>query len=148
MINAHVSHRTETQAAVPVRKISSRGFWLLFAIEGLLLAGLLALALQFLLPARSPLTSASDYAQVRSAIQAAAQGSSTEPLVEVAPGVNVPQGAVGGFELHGYTYYYYREGQQNVDPLSRGAIARDQVEMVSREQIGNDMVVTYRMSSK
>ena len=148
MINAHVSSHADSKPATQVRRLSQRSFWLLFVLEGLLIAGILLLVLYLLVPAQAPLAQTGDYATVRAAIEARLNGVVDDPLVELAPGVTARTSAVGGFTLNGYTYYYYREGQRGFDPLSRNAIARDQVELVSREQIGRGFIVIYRVSSK
>ena len=146
MLNIH-STRATTTTAVPVRRIGQRAFWLLLAIEGLVLGALLLFAIQMLLPAQAPLAQSSDYATVRTAIQSRLSGSVADPLVDVAPGATARLSNVGGFVLNGYTYYYYREGQHNFDPLSRGILAAEQVELVQREQLSGNTVVIYRVHS-
>lgn len=148
MINARVSSRADSKQATQIRHLSQRGFWLLFVLEGLFIAGILLFALYLLLPAQAPLAQAGDYATVRAAIQSRLNGSVDDPLIEVAPGITAPSSAVGGFTLNGYTYYYYREAQRGFDPLSRGILTRDQVELVSRDQIGRQVLVIYRVPSK
>ena len=147
MFNAHASSLAGSKPAVQVRRFGQRAFWLLFAMVGLLFVGILLLALSSLLPPQAPLAQSRDYATVRAAIQSRLRDPA-EQLVEVAPGVSAPASNVGGLTLNGYTYYYYREGRANFDPLSRGSIARDQVELVSREPFGQDVVVIYRVPSK
>jgi len=148
MINTQVSKRADSKPTARIWRIGQPGFWLLFVLEGLLIAGMLVFALYLLVPARAPLAQTADYATVRAAIQARLSGAVDDPPVEVAPGISARTSNVGGFTLNGYTYYYYREGQPGFDPLSRGAITRDQVELVSREQIGREAIVIYRMPSK
>jgi hypothetical protein len=148
MINAQVSTLADRKPATQVRRIGQRGFWLLFAFEGLCIAGMLILVLHLLLPARAPLAQAGDYAAVRAAIEARLNGATDDPLIEVAPGVTARSSNVRGFTLNGYTYYYYRDGQPGFDPLSRGAVARDQVELVSRAEVGRNPLVIYRVLSK
>jgi len=131
-----------------VRRIGQPAFWLLFAFEGLLLAGALLLVLQVLLPARAPLAQSDDYATVRAAIQSRLGGAVADTSIEVAPGTSAPRSSVSGFTLNGYTYYYYREGRAGFDPLSRGVFTSDQVEFVSRDRLGSDIVVIYRVPSK
>ncbi len=138
MINAQVSSRADTTSAVPICHISQRGFWLLFVLEGLFIAGVLLFVLYLVLPTQAPLTQTGDFVTVRSVVQAHLSGTTADPLIEVTPGVTAPASSVGGFALNGYTYYYYREGQPGFDPLSRGALTRDQVEIVSRDQLGPD----------
>jgi len=148
MYNAHATRAAASVATSPIRRLGQRSFWLLFVIEGCFVAGMLLLALYILLPARAPLAQSGDYAAVRAAVQSRLSGAVADPLVEVAPGTSARLSSAGGFTLNGYTYYYYREGQASFDPLSRGTLARSQVELVSRERIGGDMVVIYRLPSK
>jgi hypothetical protein len=148
MFNAQASSLAGGKRAAQVRRLGQRAFWLLFAVEGLFIAGILLLAFSLLLPPQAPLAQSGDYATVRAAIQSRLSGAAADPLVEVAPGLSAPASSVGGFALNGYTYYYYREGRANFDPLSRSLVARDQVELVSREALGRDIVVIYRVPSK
>ena len=148
MINAQVSSRADTTSAAPIRHISQRGFWLLFVLEGLFIGGMLLFVLSLVLPAQAPLVQTGDFVTVRSVVQAHLSGATDDPLIEVAPGVTAPSSSVGGFALNGYTYYYYREGQPGFDPLSRSALTRDQVEIVSHDRFGPDMIVIYRVLSK
>jgi hypothetical protein len=148
MFNAQVSHHSELAPAAPVRRISQRGFWLLFIVEGLIVVGMLLFVLSLLLPAKAPLAQTADFATVRSAIQAHLSGAVQDPLVTVAPGVQARSSQVGGFALNGYTYYYYEEGQPSYDPLSRNQVSRAQVEMVSREPFNSSTIVIYRVISK
>jgi len=89
MINAQVSSCADSKPAAQVRHLSQRGFWLLFVMEGLLIAGILLLVLHLLVPAQAPLAQTGDYATVRAAIQARLNGAVDDPLVEVAPGVKL-----------------------------------------------------------
>jgi len=101
----------------------ARGFWLLFAIEALFVAGMLALALALVLPSRAPLARSADFATVRDAVWARVNGTINDPLTDIAPGISVRASSVRGFTLNGRIYYYYFEGQRGFDPLSRGAVA-------------------------
>ena len=148
MINAQVSSHADRKPATEVRRIGPRAFWMLFAFIGLCIAGMLILVLPLALPLRAPLAQARDYATIRAAIQARLNGSIDDPLIGVAPGVTARLSNVGGFTLNGYTYYYYREGQPGFDPLSRGAITPDQVELVAHDEIDHAPVVIYRVLSK
>jgi hypothetical protein len=147
MFNAHAPSLADSRPAVQVRRIGQGAFWLLFGLVGLFVASILLLAISLLLPPRAPLAQSGDFATVRAALHARLSDP-TDPLTEVAPGVSVPASSVGGFALNGYTYFYYREGRANFDPLSRGAVAREQVELVSREALGQDVLVIYRVLSK
>ena len=145
MLNIHTTRATTT--AVPTRHVGQRAFWLLLACEGLILGVLLVLAIQLLTPAQAPLAQSADYATVRAAIQSRLNGSVDDPAIDVAPGATARLSNVGGFVLDGYTYYYYREGQRNFDPISRGVLAPEQVELVQREQFSGETVVIYRVHS-
>jgi hypothetical protein len=147
MFNAHASSLAGSKPAAQVRRVGQRIFWLLFAAVGLLIIGMLLFALGSLLPPQAPLAQSRDYATVRAAVQSRLHDAA-DPLIEVAPGVSAPASSVGGLALNGYTYYYYREGMTNFDPLSRGALMREQVELVSREPFGQDIIVIYRVLSK
>src|SRR5262245_59053876 len=147
MLNGHVSSLADSKPAARVRRISQRMFWMLLVVEGLFIAAFLLLALTLLLPPQAPLAQSRDYATVRAAILARVNGSEADALVEVVPGARAPASSVGGFALNGYIYYYYREGRASFDPLSRGALARDQVELVAREAFGRDTIVIYRVPS-
>jgi len=136
------------KSSVLVRRIGQPAFWLLFAFEGLLLAGALLFVMPALWPARAPLAQSDDYATVRAAIQSRLGGAAVDAPIEVAPGTSAPRSSVSGFTLNGYTYYYYREGRAGYDPLSRGVFTSDQVEFVSRDRFGDDVVVIYRVPSK
>jgi hypothetical protein len=147
MFNTHATSLAGSQSTVQVRRVGQRAFWLLFALVSLLFVGILLLAFSSLLPPQAPLAQSSDYATVRAAIKSRLNDTS-DPLVQVAPGISAPASSVGGLELNGYTYFYYREGRANFDPLSRGFVTRDQVELVTREPFGQEVVVIYRVLSK
>ena len=102
MINAQVSSHADSKPAAQIHHLSQRGFWLLFTLEGLFIAGILLLVLHLLVPTRAPLAQSGDYATVRAAIQARLTGAVDDPLIEVAPGVTASTSAVGGFTLNGY----------------------------------------------
>jgi hypothetical protein len=147
MFNAHATNLAGSQSTAQVRRVGQRAFWLIFALVGLFFVGILLFAFTALLPPQAPLAQSSDYAIVRAAIHSRLSDTS-DPLVQVAPGIDAPASNVGGLALNGYTYYYYREGRANFDPLSRGSIARDQVELVARETFGQEILVIYRVLSK
>src|SRR4051812_10464663 len=146
MINAQPSSLADTKSAPEVRRIGQRTFWLLFAFEGLFIIGMLILVLYLLVPTRAPLAQTDDYATVRTAIQARLSGTVDAPPIVIASGVTARSSNMSGFSLNGYTYYYYREGQPNFDPLTRGIVSRNQVEFVSRETLGPVSVVIYRVT--
>jgi hypothetical protein len=148
MFNTHASKLAGSKPASQVRRLGQRAFWLMFIIEGLFIAALLFFVLHLLLPSRAPLAQSTDYATVRAAIQSRLNGTIADPPIAVAPGATAPLSSVSGFTLNGYTYFYYSEGRPSFDPLSRGMLTRDQIELVSREQVGRDVVVIYRVISK
>jgi hypothetical protein len=146
VINVQLHGIAATGQALPrVRRIGPRAFWFLFAAEGLLVASALLLVLHLALPARAPLARGADHFAVRDAIWARLNGAAADPLIEIAPGVNARESSVRGFSLNGQTYYYYVEGRRGFDPLGRGAVAPDMVEIVLRDDGGPKTLVIYRL---
>jgi hypothetical protein len=146
VINARISGIASPQAVnsrVPQR--STLGFWMLFALEALFIAGVLALVLALMLPTRAPLARSTDFEIIRNAAWASAHGTSNDPLMDVAPGVSVRASSVRGFVLHGRVYYYYFEGQPSYDPLSRGMVDRRDVEVLLRDTDGPKPLVIYEI---
>jgi len=124
---------------------SAVGFWMLFTLEALFVAGVLALVLVLVLPARAPLARSDDFEIIRNAAWASVHGTSNDPLMEVAPGVSVRASSVRGFDLNGRVYYYYFEGQPSYDPLSSGAVDRRDVDVLLRDTAGPKPLVIYEM---
>ncbi|HEU5101358.1 MAG TPA: hypothetical protein VFU22_20185 [Roseiflexaceae bacterium] len=146
MINVHMSGIAAPRAlAAPRRRNGALGFWALFMIEALFVAGVLALVLSLVLPARTPLTRSADFVTIRDAVWARVNGTIADPLVDIAPGVSIRSSSVRGFALNGKTYYYFFEGQQGFDPLSRGAVAQRDVEVVLRDTDGPKSLVIYEI---
>lgn len=148
MIDVAPSTRVDTQpvaAGVHTVRAGARVFWMLYLVEALVIAGLLALAIQFLLPTRAPLAAAPDRALVREAVVAHLNGSTRDPLIEIVPGATARTSNVRGFELNGVVYYYYIEGARNFDPLSRGAVTRDTIEIILRDTSGPQPLVIYTL---
>ena len=136
------------RVAPPIKRVGPRSFLLLCALEGLLIAAVFLVVLYALAPQQAvPLARSGDYATVREAIWARLNGTIDDPLVELAAGVSARESNVRGFTLHGQTYYYYIEGQRGFDPLSRGAVGPDQVEIVARDADGPKPIVIYRLLS-
>ena len=133
------------RVAPPIRRISPRAFLFLCILEGLLVAALFAVAVYALEPEAVPLVRSGDYATVREAIWQRLNGAIDDPLVEVANGVSARESNLRGFSLHGQTYYYYIEGRRGFDPLSRGAVSPDRVEIVARDDAGSKPLVIYRL---
>jgi hypothetical protein len=135
------------QTAVPVWRATPRLFWTLFALIGVFIAGMLVLIVS-LLPARAPLANTGDYAIVREAVWARLNGTVEDALIDVAPGITARSSNIRGFSLKGSTYYYYLEGRPSFDPLSRGLVHRDQIEIVLRDDGGPQALVIYRVVTK
>jgi hypothetical protein len=133
------------RVAPPIKRIGPRSFLLLCVLEGLLIAALFLFAVYALAPQAVPLARSSDYATVRAAIWARLNGTVDDPLVEITAGVSARESNLRGFGLHGQTYYYYIEGQRGFDPLSRGAVGFDGVEIVARDEDGPRPLVIYRL---
>ena len=146
MVNVRFSGfaRTHMVAAyVPERRPIS--FWMLFALEALFVASMLAVVLALILPSRAPLARSTDIATVRDAVWARVNGTINDPLTDIAPGVSVRASSVRGFTLHDQVYYYYFEGQRGFDPLSRGAVAQRDVEVLLRDADGPKPLVIYEI---
>jgi hypothetical protein len=145
MINARVPGVVAvTRTAQTLRRPGMRTFWLLFTLEGFLIGAVL-LAILAALPARTPLTQASDAETVRLAVWSRVGGAVDDPVVEVAPGVMARSSAVRGFALGGETFFYYFEGRQGFDPLSRGKVSVQDIEVVVRDTDGERTLVIYRV---
>lgn len=145
MINAHFPGVVAAEQAAPrVRRPGLRTFWMLFALESALIAGLLALVLSAL-PPRTPLQHTAEADVLRTAVWSRVGGAVSDPVIEVAPGVTVRSSAVRGFELNGATFYYYFEGRPGFDPLSRGVVSLDTIEVVARDTDGERTLVIYRI---
>ena len=101
--------------------------------------------LHLLMTAWAPLARSADYARVREAIWSRMNSVVEDPLIEAAPGVTVRESNLRGFTLNGQTYYYYIEGRRGFDPLSRGAVDREQIEVLLRDDNGPKTLVIYRL---
>jgi hypothetical protein len=116
-------------------------FWILVALESVILIAA-ALFLISRIPERTPLTAAAGAQQARDAVLIGGAG---DPLIEVAPGVIDRASSVRGLRIDGQVYYYYYEGRPGYDPLSRGAVAPEQVELLLRDEMGSEVLVIYRL---
>ena len=146
MINAQLHGLIGRTRTTPrTRRIGSGTFWSLFAIEAALITAVLLVMLFLLLPGRAPLARSADYSAVREAIWSRLNGATADRLIEVSPGVTVRESSVRGFSLGGQTYYYYLEGRRGFDPLSRGAVGNDAIEIVLRDDAGPKPLVIYRL---
>ena len=146
MINVRTSGiNTPHAGEARVQHRGTQGFWLLFALEALFVAGVLALVLVLVLPSRAPLARSADFEIIRNAAWAGVNGTSNDPLMDVAPGISVRASSVRGFMLHGRVYYYYFEGQRGYDPLSTGAVDRRDVDLLLRDTDGLKPLVIYEI---
>jgi hypothetical protein len=146
MINVHMSGFAVPQVAAarrPHRGILS--FWTIFALEASFIAGVLALVLALVFPSRIPLVRSADVATIRDAVWARVNGTINDPLTDIAPGISVRASSVRGLTQNGRVYYYYFEGQRGFDPLSRGAVAQRDVEVLLRDADGPKPLVVYEI---
>lgn len=132
--------RTQSQT---VCRVNARVFWMLLIGEAVLLIAVLVWVLNYAAQPTTALTTTEDVSLVREAVWARLMGTVNDPLIEVQPGISVRESNVRGFMLNGVVYYYYVEGNQNFDPLSRGAVDQDRVEVLLRDADGPLPVVIY-----
>lgn len=128
-----------------VRHIGPRMFVGLLAFELALLVGVMVWALFWLLPPATPYAAPHDITPVHEAIVQRLGGGASDPLVEVLPGISVRESNMRGLSFGKTTYYYYVEGGENFDPLSRGSVDRGEVEILLRDDSGPNPVVIYRI---
>ncbi|MGQ9928490.1 MAG: hypothetical protein ACUVS4_16690 [Chloroflexaceae bacterium] len=133
------------ERVVPVRRIGARTLSVLMGIELLLLVSALAWALLHLLPPATPLAAPTDLRPVVDAIRDRLSGAVADPLMPVGNGDSARASNLRGFRLDGDVYYYYIEGAKNFDPLSRGVISQDQVEILLREESSDRTIIVYRV---
>ncbi|NTW01533.1 MAG: hypothetical protein HGA19_09510 [Oscillochloris sp.] len=114
-------------------------------IELVLLFGVLAWALVWLMPTNTPFAAPQDLTPVVEMVRGSLSGSINDPLIDVEPGLSVPASNVRGLTLGNSVYYYYVEGRINFDPLSRGLISQDSVEVMLRDTDGSRSFVIYRL---
>ncbi len=146
----HATTHTGAESAlyertVPVRRIGPRTLSVLIGIELLLLLSALAWTLLYLLPPATPLAAPTDLRPVVDAIRERLSGAVADPLVPVGDGHSARASNLRGFRLDGNVYYYYVEGAKNFDPLSRGVISQEQVEILLREESSDRTIVIYRV---
>ena len=134
---------------LPRRRIGANKqfFWTLFAIEALVIVGVLIAFMHVFLPAYVPLTSATDYEKVRDAVIARLQGEVDDPLIDISSTSVARSSNVRGFTLNGRTYYYYFDTMQSFDPLSRQAVRADQVEILLRDHNSPEPFTIYTIIS-
>lgn len=148
MITATTPNQLEhvqPEVRVPVQRVGGQTLTLLLLGELLLIVGVLAWMLSTLVPSATPLTATAELAPVRAAIIAGMNGDQHDPLVEVHPGMSARASNLRGLSLNGTTYYYYIEGFANFDPLSRGGVRANQIEVLLRDESGPAVLVIYRV---
>lgn len=142
MASASAEQRFSIKGLIRPRRAS------LFAVMVGLELGLLFSVLGWLLsaaPSRTPLAVTPDLTPLTREIQGRLSGAIVDPLIEVKPGVVIRSSNVRGFRYEGHIYYYYIEGEPNYDPLSRGLVRPDQVEIMLRDESGAQTIVLYRV---
>jgi hypothetical protein len=133
------------EQALPIRRVGPRSFVILVGLELALLVGVLVWALFTLMPSATPLAATSDLTPVQQAVRDRIGGAIHDPLIALSPDLSAPASNLRGFEIGGATYYYYVEGSSNFDPLSRGAVTRDEIEILLRDSEGPQPFVIYRI---
>lgn len=145
MINAQLGGIAKPQTlSTPVVRLSPRLFWWMLACIGLLAGTALLVLVAAATPDRTPLARSADVLAVREQIWSNLNGVVSDPLVELTPGVTARQSNIRGFALNGQVYYYYLEGRPNFDPLSRGKLRQEQIELLMRDAGGPQTLVIYR----
>lgn len=144
-VTTHQAEHAITESAAPVRRIGPRGFKLLLAGELLLLVGVLIWAVYWMTPPSTPYAPSTDLSPVVEAVRARVSGAVDDRLIEVQPGLSVRESNLRGFKLGDATFFYYLEGGANFDPLSRGEVSADQVEVLLRDSSGPQTLVIYRI---
>jgi hypothetical protein len=149
VINVTAQHQG-AEATLPtqarsIHAISSRTLVVLMGAELVLIFGVLFWALLWLLPTNTPFAAQNDLTPVVEAVRGSASGSLKDPLIAVMPAVSARASNLRGLSLDGVTYYYYIEGRANFDPLSRGTVSNDEVEVMLRDPSGPSSIVIYRL---
>jgi hypothetical protein len=156
--NSIVTHREivmiKPMASVRAeQRITSKGrfwvghsglFWIMMGLELCLLLSVLVWLLSSI-PLRTPLATTPDVTELAREIQGRINGTILDPMIEIKPGITVHSSNIRGFRFQGHIYYYYVEGAVNYDPLSRGLLRLDQVEIVLRDESGVRPIVIYRV---
>ncbi|MFN3374768.1 MAG: hypothetical protein ACK44M_14535 [Chloroflexus sp.] len=119
-------------------------FLLMVGIELCLLVSVLGWLLSAA-PSRTPLAATPDLTPLTHEIKGRLSGAILDPLIEIKPGVAIRASNIRGFRYEGSIYYYYVEGAANYDPLSRGIVRPDQVEIMLRDESGAQTIVLYRV---
>jgi hypothetical protein len=143
VINAHLSTAVAAPSAeTRVLRPAAHLFWAMFAGVALLIALVVGLVIART-PTPAPLAAAGEAIRVRDAVLSEAIAG--DPLIQLEPGVTVRSSNLRGLRLNGQVYYYYFEGLQNYDPLSRGKVTPDQVQVVLRDVSAGPPLVIYQV---
>lgn len=133
------------ERTLPLYRIGPRTLSALIGIEIVLLAVTLVWTLTSVTPSVTPLAKRADLTPVVEAIHDRLNGAVADPLIPLGDGQSARASNLRGFMFNNNIYYYYIEGARNFDPLSRGVIRRDQVEVLLRDESGRQTVVIYRV---
>jgi hypothetical protein len=131
--------------ARPVHRISSRALIIMMGVELTLIFGVLVWALFWMLPASTPFASQHNLAPVVETVRNSLSGTINDPLIDIVPGVSARASNLRGLSMGGSVYYYYVEDHANFDPLSRGVVGSDAVEIMLRDTSGPSVIVLYRL---
>lgn len=142
MVSAGAAQRIAIRRLFRLQRFSL--FTAMIGIELCLLLGVLVWLLSAM-PSRTPLAANPDLAPLVREIQGRLSGAIVDPLIEVKPGVAIRASNLRGFRYEGHVYYYYIEGAANYDPLSRGIVRPEQVEIMLRDTSGAQTIVLYRV---
>ncbi|MBX0330350.1 hypothetical protein K2Z83_22055 [Oscillochloris sp. ZM17-4] len=117
----------------------------MMGVELVMIFGVLVWALFWLLPTSTPFASHQDLTPVVEMVRGSLSGAINDPMVDVVPGVSARSSNLRGLSMGGSVFYYYVEGHANFDPLSRGVVGHDSVEIMLRDSSGPSAFVIYRM---
>ncbi|NTV65036.1 MAG: hypothetical protein HGA65_16120 [Oscillochloris sp.] len=114
-------------------------------IELVLLFGVFIWALLWLVPSATPFATQRDLTPVVETVRGSVSGTINDPLIDVGSGLSARASNLRGLRMAGATYYYYVEGRANFDPLSRGAVSNEEVEVMLYDDSGPESIVIYRL---
>lgn len=143
MINLDIPRSTTVALPRPRRwQMGRLTFWSLLAVQMLIFLAIVFQIVQSM-PRTMPISQSDSVEYVRAAILSAG---AHDPLIELSSGVEARASNLRGIQYQGQIYYYYYEGQPNYDPLSRGTMTRDQVEVLFRDVGDVYPLVIYRVT--
>jgi hypothetical protein len=122
-------------------------FWALLAVQLVVVLAALVWSIDTLVPpGRVALADGDNRQHVVAAVYSRLNQQTPDRLLSVAPGVLARESSLRGFELNGSTYYYQLAGEQGFDPLSRGSVSHEQVEVVYRAANAGRTLLIYTMA--